>query len=421
MAEPATKQPHSFRIVKYSPTLDTNDRKVTDNPSPQSMSNWLDQAEQGDISALTEMQQEMEAKSAHIQGVASTRRAALTALDWELTPDDAAEKGQALITANYCQEQLAKIRTWETTLEFLAEAIGPNVGVVELVWHRGQLVKTVDVPGGRLTRDAMTRTGAIAVMTDDNSLGVSTLSVPYKFAVYHPQGHAQNSLRKTLTHATVWPYLVSHFSRTDWMAFQELYGTPMRVAKYNEGATPATKTVVEDMLRNMGPDVAGHFPEDVVIELLQAAGTGETFEKSLAWAEQKVAILWLGQTLTTDIGNVGSRAAAEVHERVRSDILFRDIKAEARFIRSNILTPMVRLRFPGQAKPVPHFTRVLKEETDVEGSRLRMDQARMMLDAKAPMLVDEFYEATGFTKPVSWPKDALTIGDMPAPATEGVE
>ena len=41
-----------------------------------------------------------------------------------------------------------------------------------------------------------------------------------------------------------------------------------------------------------------------------------------------MTILWLGQSLTTDIGEHGSRAAAEVHDRVREDLLVDDIADE---------------------------------------------------------------------------------------------
>lgn len=405
-----------MRLVVHSPNLDVTRRNVTDDPSPTSMKTWLDAVDQGDVAALVEMQEEMEAKSAHLQGVAEARRAALTGLDWVIEPDeDAEEPGQAKLAANYCREQLGKVKTWETTLETLADAIGPNIGVVELIWHRGELVRTVDVPGHRLTRNTTTRTGAIAVITDDNALGVSTLCAPYKFAVYHPRARGRNSLRRTLTHACVWPYLVSHFGRADWSAWLELYGTPLRAAYYEDGVTPKTKTEVDDMLQQMGSDVAGHFPNQVKIELLQASGEGNSFEKALAWAENKIAILWLGQTLTTDIGNVGSRAAAEVHERVKASILFGDIKSEKRFVREQVLRPMVRLRFPSRLVPVPHFVRQLVEEPDTEGDRLRMDQFKMAIEAKAPIDVDEFYEGLRIKKPLTWPKDQKTIGASVTP------
>lgn len=410
------------QIVGFSPTLDGFRRYVTDNPSPEKFATLLRQVDSGDVAALTELQIEMEAKSPVFQGIADTRRAALTGTPWDVEPNPMLEgDSTAAAVANYVKNILRGLTTWPDTLKFIASAIGPNVAVVELVWRRSELVKTNDVASHRLQLDPVGQSNVLYVETEEVPQGIPVDIAPHKFAVFNPDKRAGFPYYRTITHASVWPYMVCHFGSTDWMSFSELYGTPMRVAKYSEGATPATKNAVEDMLRNMGPGAAGHFPEDVVIELLQASGTGETFEKQLSWAEKTIAILWQGQTLTTDVGDRGSFAAAQIHANIRGDILTSDAENEARFIREQIIRPMVRMRFPNIDAPVPVFVRKFQEAKDIESDRLAMDQVKLAQELGLPMDTAEIYDRLKLTKPVKF--DAKTIGGPvePTGGTDDVE
>ena len=394
---------YPMRATKYSPMLDNNQRRITDGLTPEKAEAWLRNAEDGDVAALCGMQEEMEAKSAHLQGVVSARRSALLSLDWDIEPElDTDQPGKAAIAANYVRDRLRALRSFPIALEHLATGLGPNVAVIELVWLRGELMRLVAVPSHRLQIDPSGRTNTMHIITErDMMMGISTKQWAYKFGVFHPHDQGGYPFRSTITHATVWPYLVCHYARTDWMAYIELYGTPIRTATTDAAFSPEDREAIETMLTNMGPDVSATFPTGIDVKLLTAAGEGKTFLEAIEWAEKKMSILWLGQTLTTDIGDVGSRAAAQVHQRVKADILFGDIAAEARFVRSDIIEPMVRLRFPRSGAPIPHYVRKLEEATDVDGQRLRMEQIRLAMELKLPLDVAQLYDDLDFEKPVA--------------------
>jgi phage gp29-like protein len=309
----------SGQSVKWNQTLDSYRRYLTDSPTPQSFAATLRTIDSGDIAALLELDQEMQSKDTHLQAVANTRRQALAALDWKIEPaEHAADQTLALEAAAYCSEQLRGIETWEETLGHLTGAIGPNVAVAELVWDMAELVRTVDVPGHRLTGDPFAGPG-LFIETDSSSDNI--LVRPGKFIEYHPQRWAGFPYRVTRTHATVFPYLMIHFSRSDWMAFSELYGTPRRWAEYADSVSADTRSDVNDMLEEGSTDLSALLPAGVSLEHFQASGSGETYQNQLAWAEKKMSILYLGQTLTTDSGTHGSYAIARVHENVRADLL----------------------------------------------------------------------------------------------------
>jgi len=101
------------RIFRRSQYLDNNWRYLTDLPSVEKFAGYLKSADDGDIGAMVELNDEMEAKDAHLQAMASRRREALTALDWEIVPDEKTpDKNTAKAAADFVQEEFDRVRGW---------------------------------------------------------------------------------------------------------------------------------------------------------------------------------------------------------------------------------------------------------------------------------------------------------------------
>lgn len=396
----------SGQIVKYERARDAMRRRLTDGPSPEKMASTLLSVDNGDIAALCEIQEEMESKDSHLQGIANTRRRGLTALPWDVVPDTSrADSGLAKEAAVFVRESLLGIPTWEDVLEHMALGIGPNVSVIEMIWEAAEVVDFVCVPCHRLTGAPFDQGPGVYIETNAEPLG--TAAFPGKFIVHHPLGRPSFPFHVTLTHATVRPWLVRHFTMSDWMAFSELYGVPMRLAILDQQVTDETRTDVQDMFDQMGSDLAGVFGEGTDIKFLQADGAGETFQNQMEHAKMDLSILWLGQTLTTDIGDRGSFAAAKVHDNVRADLLLSDIRSEARTLRDQLFRVMVGLRFPGRDVPAPHFVRQLNERRNIEAERADLEQMQFILDRGLAVDVDEMYRKTKLTKPDSVSDDVI--------------
>ena len=412
-------------ITKWSQVYDASRTYVSDSPSPAKFAALLKGVDAGEIHKLWLLQQEMEAKSLHFKGVCQTRRNSLMGLEWTIEPDEQSkEKNLAKEAADYCQETLDGIASFSNALRYLSRAIGPNVSVVETVWNKAAPVDFITVPGDRLRIHPFLGTAINVITEQEPNYGIPT-DIPGKFIVFHPESNGWFPFRSTLTHSTVWPYLVINFSSKDWMAFSELYGNPIRVAHYDDAIVDADRETIMEMLENMGSDVAGRFPKGVDVELLTVDGKGEAFERAIAWAESKLSIGWLGNNLTTEIkGDTGSRAAAEVHENTRLDILVNDKNAEAECLQDKLLRPMVELRFPGRNAPVPKFVRKLERKRDIEGERLTLEQLRYAGERGLRVDEDVVYEKLGLAKPTTpEPKEntgaetAATINEL----TLGIE
>ena len=396
MPNVATARPP--RVTKWSRHLDTNRRYLTDDPTPAKIAGYLRDVDNGDVGAMLEMDQEMRAKDSHLQGVASRRREAVTALDWEIVPDTATEDTDgSRETADYCQRHLAGVQTFEDTLLHLQEGVPPGIAAVELVWHRGELAETIDVAGHRLMSDPYVGPG-FRIETDEEMVD----GVPIAgsgFILFTPNASAGFPLHVTMTRAGAWLWVLKHFAIADWSGFAEQFGSPWRMATLASTANDDQISKVEDMLAQMSADTYGVFSEGVDVKFLEAARNSQPYEGMVDWIEAKQAVLYLGQTLTTEQGSVGSLALGQVHENVRASITLSDIKNEARVIREQVLRYMVRFHFPNRNLPIPHFKRVIADDVNVDVQRLKMEQIRMATELQLPIDKDFLYDGLNIERP----------------------
>jgi len=387
------------RLVEYSQRLDGSPDYLTDAPTPDTFARIIQSADDGDIGDLMRLNEEMEAKDAHLQGVVETRRGALTALDWSIEPAESAKKQElADKAAAYVQDELENLHTLTGTLEHLATAIGPGLAVTELIWAKGRLLETNDVPSRRLRSDPLLG-NAIRIETEDNWQGIET--PPGKFIVFAPRSRAGSPIAVTMTRACAWLYILKHYARADWSSFSELFGMPFRVAMCGDNVPDDAQAKIGQMLRDMSADGWAVLPhsEDVTLDWKETAKGDGPYLPLIDWVEKKQSILYLGQTGTTDIGDRGSFAAIKVHDNVRADLLYSDIKKEGRMIRQSLIRPMCLLKWPRREVPLPHFVREVHEVKDLDAERLSLEQLRAAKEFGLLVDEDEQYRMLNIAKP----------------------
>jgi phage gp29-like protein len=397
---------------------DTNIDYVSDTPTATKIKSAVRAAQWGDIATTVKLAEEMEAKDAHLQGVANTRRMAITALAWEILPNEAATDTKlADEAAVFVEERLRAIPSFRTTLKHLQTAIGPNIAVAELVWQNMELDEFVDVPTNRLRGNLLNSPIDVSVSTPENVIGVPTDEYG-KWIVYSPTLRGGYPFKVTITSAQSWLYIIKHYVTADWAAFSEVFGMPMRWGTVTEDAdVEDIRDKVEDLLRNMDADTHALLPAGVDIKALSVGGAGSPYSGLLEWIEKKTAILWLGQTLTTDVGPVGSFAAARVHDNVRTDILLGDIDNEANIIDRCVIEPMVSIKFPGRDVPLPHFNRVVIEAKNLEADKLNMERIRLANELGLEMDDEEKYQFLGITKPKQRKEEEIATDDSSTATT----
>jgi hypothetical protein len=128
-----------------------------------------------------------------------------------------------------------------------------------------------------------------------------------------------------LAHSLYWPVF---FKRNDikfWLVFLEKFGMPTAIAKVPAGqaSDPAVRQKAIEMLRQIATDAGVVVPDNVVVELLEAARGGAADYESLHDAmNAAISKIVVGQTMTTDSGS--SRAQAQVHAKVAETIMQAD-------------------------------------------------------------------------------------------------
>ncbi len=369
-----------------------------DGLTPQKMIAVFREADQGSASAQMALFEQMEEKDAHLFSVANTRRLAVTGLHWEIVsaaqmPGWASARGVtrdrqlADEAADFCDAALRSCPGFEEALAHLALAHGRNISLVELVWEAAptglRLAELLPVDFGRLTTGEF---GEVRILTEEAKF--EGLELPRdKFIVHAPHSASGHPLRGGLSRVTALAFLAKHFAIKDWLIFAEIFGMPIRVARYAPNATPEEKRELLDMLKQLGADATAVFSKAVDLQITQSRSPGETnlYENLCLYFDREISKAWLGQTLTTDTARMlASAGAAKVHDQVRRDLRDDDIRKEAHTLRRDLLAPLVRFQF-GTQTPVPYFRRVLDQRFDPEQLSQTLDVAVNKLGARIPL------------------------------------
>ncbi|MCH8251060.1 MAG: DUF935 family protein [Planctomycetes bacterium] len=361
----------------------------------------LREADDGSLSSTMQLFEEMEEKDAHLFSVANTRRLALTGLEWQVVSasdgvGDPAETrsgtpggidaGLAEEAAAYCREVLASMESLDEALRHLSLATGRNIAIAEVVWEAaaGELrpVEIVPIDFTRIVFDEFDRP---RILTEDEPRDGIEL-VPAKFIVHTPHSAGGHPQRGGLLRVTAMVYLAKNLALKDWMIFTELFGMPVRIARYEPNATAEEKRELLRMLESLGSNAAGIFSRAVELEVIAAnrGAPAPPYESLISFLNREMSKAWLGQTLTTETaGQSSSFAATRIHEVVRQDVLADDIRKEGCTIRRDLLLPMTRFKF-GSSAPVPRFRRRQGAARDVEQLARVLDLAVNRLGAKVP-------------------------------------
>ncbi len=361
----STVAPRPGRLLTRRPE-DTWRDYPSSNLTPSRLMAVLREADSGSLSAAMQLYEEMEEKDPHLFAVAGTRRLAVTGLEWTIEPETCVrcdvDATLARAAADHAREVLASIESFDETLQHLALAVGRNIAIAELVWGRRNdrftLVDLCPVDFTRIVFDDLDRPRILTAGRPMDGIDLAA----NKFVVHTPHCTAGHPQRGGLLRVTALSYLGKNLALKDWMIFAEIFGMPVRIARYEPSASAEEKREMLDMLESLGSNAAGVFSRAVDLQIVstERGGKQSPYEALIEFFNREMSKAWLGQTLTTDTtGSRGSFAASRIHERVRQDVLADDLRKEARTIRRDILAPIVRFRF-GSDVPVPHFKRKLR-------------------------------------------------------------
>ncbi len=287
-----------------------------------------------------------------------SRKAAVVSLEW------AVSRGNAPAAhAKFVGKCLARLKVNEIVREILN---APLFGMqpLEVVWRRD---------GGATVPDRVTGKPVewFTFAAEDNSLRLRTKNnliqgepLPKKkFLLPRYNATYDNPYGERVLSRCFWPVTFKKGGLKFWLRFIEKFGGAWVIAKHDPQADKKAVDELADRLERAIQDAVLVIPEGNNAQIVEAAGkagSSSLYRDLKATCDEDIAICILGQNLTTSVSG-GSRAAAEVHERVRHEIKDGDKKIVAE-VMAELIDWICELNFgPGER---PTFELYEEEEVD---------------------------------------------------------
>jgi len=367
------------RLIPQTPPLrrpETNEiavAQVTDKYSeypsngltPQKLAEIFREADAGDVLRQMELFEEMEEKDPHLFSQLQTRKNAVTGLDFEIIPFDTDDPKDKEI-AEFINAQINSIEGFEDVMTDLLDAIGKGFAISEIMWGYDEgHVTANDIRSRHQKRffwDAVD--DSFKVRTKESPAGI--LLPESKFILHRYKARSGHPSRAGVLRVISWMYLFKNYNIKDWIAFCEVYGMPLRLGKYQPGASEADKAALMQALIQIGVDAAGMVPDGTAIDFIttEKASSTDLYERLARYCDEQVSKAVLGQTLTSDSGG-GSFAQSKTHNEVRHDLTVADCKALAATLRRDLIRPLCIFNF-GEDKRIPYLRFDCEESEDLE-------------------------------------------------------
>jgi phage gp29-like protein len=365
--------------------------------TPERLSEIFRLADQGDVCRQMELFEEMEEKDAHLASLLQTRKMAVLSLDYEVRPYAKTPEDERV--ASFIREALDALPDLEGSLLDLLDAIGKGFALAEIIWEvAGGQARAVElrwIPQKRVTfvTDLKPR------LLTPEAPWQGEEPPPWKVIYHRFKARSGHAPRAGVLRVVAWMYLLKNYALKDWAAFNEVFGMPLRLGKYDPTASAADREALIRAIRSLGSDAAGVISKNTEIEFVEAAsrlGGSNPYQVLAEFCNREMSKAILGQTLTTDTtGATGTYSAARVHAEVRRDLVEADAQTLAVTLREQLLRPLVGFNF-GWDRPCPWFRFKLTEEEDL---KTLSEVYRNLKEIGVPLQGDQVAERFGIALP----------------------
>jgi len=282
-------------------------------------------------------------------------------------------------------------------IQDLMDAVPKGYSVVQPIWDtstRPWTFKSFDHADPRNFQYEKTYGRELRLRKEGNPDGVPLPAGV--FLVHFPRIRTGARVRGGIARLAAVNWFFKTTSVTDWLAFAEVYGMPIRVGKYGPNATADEIATLAEALVNLGSDASALIPDGMKLDVLDArrpSSGDNVFSGVVRYLDEQTSRVILGQVLASDARATGlGTAIADLHREVRQDIR----EADALAIRDTIeylMRTWVAFNY-GPGAPVP---------------RLRIDidppqDLKKFTDAALP-----WYVQGGLEVPKAWLYEKLQI------------
>lgn len=362
---------------------------------------------------------------------------AVVAMDWQVKPwaeEDTPPTKEATRRARLVSHAVWTMKPeatenengFEATVRDLMDGWGKGLSVIELLWEIRSSPSMGNFVGPRATKWIQPRYYGYPTAQDWLGLKVDELKTaeaemvrteaevptlrltpkledyapfpPNKFLIGIYKSKTGHPLAGALLRPLAFIWAASNFAWEYFINLAQIFGMPIRWGTYASNASQSTITALMDMLKNMGSAAYAAFPEGTNLQILDAikGGSGNSPSESLIDRADTICdLMILGQTLTSTVGNSGSRALGEVHFAVREDVINAASEWVATILNEQFVPAFLRLNFNDENEPPEFWPEFRREEDAVKLAQ----RDEVLLRQKVRLPEGWFYRRHGIPLP----------------------
>ena len=256
----------------------------------------------------------------HLRGLINERIEFVSGADWTLKagrPDKASEVAAATL-----EEQLRNHLGFREFIEHHLEAPHFGIAGTNIVWDISDdgVVAPVEFRNAahrRFAAPSQELAGKIMLVQGTTARDLVELE-PGLWAMSHYRG--RNPWACGLMRTAAWWAMFKRWSVRDWQVFAEMFGLPLVIGYYEEGAGLESRQALEDVVKAIGEDgyaVLSNLTEVVIKDQARSGDSSTVYPQIAALCEAQMSKLIAGATLAVDAGGPGSKgsyALGTVHE-----------------------------------------------------------------------------------------------------------
>lgn len=266
----------------------------------------------------------------HLTAVMGTRQASIKGMSWDLTVGKSSDRilkaTQEVLENLNMRQQGAGVQGMGMPRFFddILQANPWGMSPLEVVWQTGiNEWIPLEVKGKPFRYFTFDNDNKLLFRTSSNWEGEA---IPDKKVLlarhWITSSSFDNPYGDKLLSKSYWPVFWKRNGIQFWNVYLEKYGMPWVVAKVNPNMGENDREALAEDMVNMVQDGAIVLPNTSEIELMDSSGKSsqsDLYEKMLTFNDNALSKVWLGQTLTTQLGDVGSYAASKTHEGVKDE------------------------------------------------------------------------------------------------------
>lgn len=344
-----------------------------DGLNPERLASILREADMGEPVRYLELAQTIEERDPHYLGVIGTRRRSVAQLD--ITVEAGSEDPEDEKIAQMVRDYIDRDELAGQIFDIL-DCIPKGYSATEVVYElsEGQYLPRLIYRDPRYFRfDRRDLTTPMLLGEGGQYLPLD----PGHFIFATMKAKSGLPLRSGLSRVAAWGYMFKQFTLRDWAIFTQTFGQPVRLGKYQAGASKEDKATLFRAVANIAGDCAAIIPESMTIEFIEAGNVGAShalYKERADWIDQQISKAVLGQTATTD-AVTGGLGSGKEHRQVQEDIEKADAKALAAILNRDFVRVWVQLEY-GPRKVYPRL-RI---------GRADDDDLKALSDALAPLI-----------------------------------